>query len=169
MTRNETEPTQDRIVLRSDLAEMSRIFPWVEALASQYKIVENTRFAINICLEEAVSNVIRHGYASQARRFLTVRFKISSEGNLVFTVEDDAPPFNPLQAPALPLVDENGESRIGGHGIRLIRGFADRLEYEPTSMGNRLHIGFSKNVDLLNNELRQVAFQPSRPNSNASD
>ena len=144
MTPNETEPIQDQIVLRSDLSEMSRIFPWVEALASQYEIVESTRFAIDICLEEAVSNVIRHGYAKQARSFLAVRFKVSSEGHLVFTVEDDAPPFNPLQAPALPLVDEHGESRIGGHGIRLIRGFADSLEYEPTSTGNRLHIGFEK-------------------------
>ena len=146
MTRNETEPIQDRIVLSSDLSEMRRVFPWIEALASQYEIAESLQFAINLCLEEAVSNVIRHGYANQVGSFIAVRFMISSEGNLVFTVDDDAPPFNPLEAQALPVLDEQGEIRIGGHGIRLIRGFADMLEYEPTSTGNRLHIAFSKSV-----------------------
>ena len=146
MTKNETERIQDRIVLSSELSQISRIFPWIEALASQYEIVESLQFAINLCLEEAVSNVIRHGYANQAGRFIAVRFMVSSEGNLVFTVDDDAPPFNPLEAPSLPMLDEQGETRIGGHGIRLLRGFADMLEYQPTSTGNRLRIAFSKNV-----------------------
>ncbi|RSL16441.1 serine/threonine-protein kinase RsbW [Edaphobacter aggregans] len=146
MTKSETGRIQDRIVLRSELSEMSRIFPWIEALASEYEIVESLQFAINLCLEEAVSNVIRHGYANQVGSFIAVHFLVSSEGNLVFTVDDDAPPFNPLEAQALPVLDEQGETRIGGHGIRLIRGFADMLEYEPTSTGNRLQIAFSKSV-----------------------
>ena len=144
MTRNETQPIQDRIVLSSDLSEMNRVFPWIDALASQYEIAESIQFAINLCLEEAVSNVIRHGYANQAGRFIAVRFTVSGEGNLVFTIDDEAPPFNPLEAPTLPPFDEQGETRIGGHGVRLILEFADTLEYEPTSTGNRLHIGFSK-------------------------
>src|SRR5579871_1361717 len=146
MTQSETGRIQDRIVLRSELSEMSRIFPWIEALASEYEIVESIQFAINLCLEEAVSNVIRHGYANQTGRFIAVHFTVSGAGNLVFTIDDDAPPFNPLEAPPLPLFDEQGETRIGGHGVRLIREFADTLKYEPTSTGNRLHIGFSKNI-----------------------
>jgi serine/threonine-protein kinase RsbW len=144
MIDNGTEPTLDRIVLQSSLSEMSRIFAWIEALARQYGIVESVQFAINLCMEEAVSNVIRHGYASQSGGSITVCFDVSAEGNFMFTVEDDAPPFNPLEAPVLPTLDEQGEARIGGHGIRLIRGFADTLEYESMPTGNRLHIGFSK-------------------------
>ena len=150
MSRNDKEPIrdriQDRIVLCSSLSEISRVFVWVEALASQYEIVESVQFAIKLCLEEALSNVIRHGYASQAGRSIAVRFSVSGEGNFVFTIEDDAPPFNPLEAPVLPELDEQGEIRIGGHGIRLIRGFADTLEYELTPTGNRLHFGFSNHV-----------------------
>jgi serine/threonine-protein kinase RsbW len=146
MIRNGTEPTQNRIVLQSSLPDMSQIFGWVEALASQYEIVENVQFAINLCLEEAVSNVIRHGYEGHAARCITVSFAVSGEGKFVFTVDDDAPPFNPLEAAELPTLDEQGEARIGGHGIRLIRGFADTLEYEPTPTGNRLRIGFSNNI-----------------------
>jgi len=58
-------------------------------------------------------------------------------------VEDDAAPFNPLEVAALPSIGEQGESRIGGQGIRLLRGFADTIEYEAKPVGNRLRIGFS--------------------------
>jgi len=119
MNRNDKEPIRDRIVLCSSLSEISRVFAWVEALASQYEIVESVQFAMNLCLEEALSNVIRHGYASQTGRSIAVRFAVSGEGNFVFTIEDDAPSFDPLEAPVLREFDEQGEVRIGGHGIRL--------------------------------------------------
>ena len=34
------------------------------------------------------------------------------------------------------------EIRIGGQGLRLLRGFAHTLEYEQTAKGNRLRIEF---------------------------
>ena len=146
MTRNDTGLVPDHIVLRSDLVEMSRLFAWVDALASRYEIAKSTWFAINLCLEEAVSNVIRHGYANQASGSVAVHFVPCRDGNFVFTVEDEGPPFNPLAAPTLPLYEQENEPRIGGHGIRLLSGFADSLEYEPTATGNRLHIRFSKGI-----------------------
>jgi serine/threonine-protein kinase RsbW len=158
MTGNDTEPIQnriqnrvqdriqDRVVLSSSLPEITRVSAWVEALALQYEIAESVQFAINLCLEEALANVIRHGYENQTGRSIAVSFTVSGEGDFVFTIEDDAPPFNPLETPVLPELDEQGELRIGGHGIRLIREFADTLEYEPTPTGNRLHFGFSNKV-----------------------
>jgi anti-sigma regulatory factor (Ser/Thr protein kinase) len=144
MIGNHRESTPDRIVLHSDLSEISRVFRWIEVLASRYEIVESVQFAINLCLEEAVSNVIRHGYAGQPGRPIAVCFSISGEGAYIFTVDDEAPPFNPLETPSLPMLDEQGEARIGGHGILLIRGFADALEYKPVQGGNRLCLVFSK-------------------------
>jgi len=57
-------------------------------------------------------------------------------------VEDDAPHFDPLHLPALPKIDDQSPDRLGGQGIRLMSGFADSLEYEPTATGNRLRLGF---------------------------
>jgi anti-sigma regulatory factor (Ser/Thr protein kinase) len=64
-------------------------------------------------------------------------------GYFVFTVEDDAAPFNPLEIAALPAVHQQDPGQIGGQGIRLLRGFSDMLEYEAKSSGNRLRIGFA--------------------------
>lgn len=134
----------NRIVLRSVLSEIARIPAWVDKLAIHPPINESVQFAINLCLEEAISNVIRHGYASGERDSqVLIEFAEPREGYLVFTVEDGAAPFNPLAAPEMPLLDEQGEISIGGRGIRLMRGFADSLEYERTATGNRLRIGIS--------------------------
>jgi anti-sigma regulatory factor (Ser/Thr protein kinase) len=66
-------------------------------------------------------------------------------GYFVLIVDDEAPRFNPLESPELPLVSpcEDGEVRIGGQGIRLLRQFADTLHYESTPTGNQLRMGFS--------------------------
>jgi anti-sigma regulatory factor (Ser/Thr protein kinase) len=149
MTANDMDLAQnrivplDRLVIGSQLAEMERLPVWVESLAATYGIAENVKFAINLCLEEVVSNSIRHGYSNQQGQFVTVRCAAPRPGYFVFTVEDDAAPFNPLQLAALPTVGEQEQGQVGGQGIRLLRGFADTLEYEPKPGGNRLHIGFS--------------------------
>jgi anti-sigma regulatory factor (Ser/Thr protein kinase) len=138
----------NRIVLRSVLSEIARIPAWVEKLGIHPPINESVQFAINLCLEEAISNVIRHGYASgEADSQVMIDFAEPREGYLVFTIEDGGAPFNPLVAPETPLLDEQGEIAIGGRGIRLMRGFADTLEYERTATGNRLRIGISNERD----------------------
>jgi hypothetical protein len=83
------------------------------------------------------------GNASLIGRSVIVRFTRPREGHFVFVVEDEAPLFNPLDKPELPALNPREEIRIGGQGIRLLRRFADALEYEPMPAGNRLRISFS--------------------------
>lgn len=146
---NEGDPTSDHIVLGANLAEMSRLPEWIAALAVSYSIAEDRRFAIHLCLEEAVSNIIRHGYADgaagrEAVPTVTIACTQNAARELVFTIDDTAAPFNPLTAPEPPLLDADGEIALGGRGLRLLRSFADSLEYERAATGNRLRIGFRK-------------------------
>lgn len=142
LAQNQIVPL-DQLVMGSQLAEMERLPVWIDSLAATYGIADGTKFAINLCLEEVVSNSIRHGYSNQAGQLVTVRCSAPRPGYFVFTVEDDAPPFDPLGLAPLPTVGEQDEGQLGGQGIRLLRGFADTLEYEAKPGGNRLHIGFS--------------------------
>jgi serine/threonine-protein kinase RsbW len=136
-------PGIDRIVLRGALSETSHLSEWVQSLAVRHRIDDQLQFAIHLCLEEVVSNIIRHGYAPDTAEPVTIEFSRPREGQLVFTIEDFAPPFNPLLAPEMPLVDAAGEPAIGGRGIRLLRAFAHTLQHERTAAGNRLRIGFT--------------------------
>ena len=143
MTGKDVSPAPNSITLRGDLSDMRQLPAWVEALASHHGISASLQFAIELCLEEAVSNVIRHGYVQKASLSLIVRFDESQRGRFVFVVEDDAQHFNPLETPEAPPLDRDSKIIVGGHGIRLLREFADTLEYETTPTGNRLRIGFS--------------------------
>jgi anti-sigma regulatory factor (Ser/Thr protein kinase) len=135
--------SDNRLSLRSQLADMAKLPAWIEGLASRHAIPLDLQLAMNLCLEEVLTNVICHGYRSQADRSVVVQFTAPREAYFVFAVEDEAPRFNPLAAPELPAVSAHESGRIGGEGLRLLRRFADKLEYEPTAKGNRLRMVFS--------------------------
>jgi serine/threonine-protein kinase RsbW len=143
MTGDGQDTTGERLNLQSRMSELARISPWVERLASKHTIPESTKFAMNLCLEEVLSNIVLHGYSSEPDHSIAVQFVNPREGNFVFVVEDEAPPFNPVVVPKLPAMGSIEEVQVGGQGIRLLRKFADTLEYQATPAGNRLSIGFS--------------------------
>ena len=152
MTANSTDQTRDQLALRSRLSDLAQLPDWIEALASRYAIPLNVQSAMNLCLEEVISNIILHGYGSEADRSVSVRFAMPQEGYFVFVVDDEGPRFNPLDAPELPALDPRDEVRVGGQGIRLLRRFADTLQYEPTPTGNRLHLAFSSTGSAVRTE-----------------
>lgn len=143
MTGNGKDTTGERLNLPSRISELAQVLPWIERLASRHAIAASTQFAINLCLEEVLSNIIRHGYSGEPDHPITVQFSSPREEYFVFVVEDEAPLFNPMDAPELPARNSLEEIPIGGQGIRLLRRFADALEYEAMPTGNRLSIGFS--------------------------
>jgi serine/threonine-protein kinase RsbW len=143
MTENGTDHIENWLAINSRLTDIEKLSIWIEALALRHAIPPDVQFAIRLCLEEVVSNIIRHGYGDESSRPVLVRFSVPRKEYAVFVVEDEAPRFNPLDAPELPPLSPHEEIRIGGQGLRLLRRFADTLEYEETPSGNRLRLGFS--------------------------
>lgn len=143
MTGNGNNANGERLDLRSRMSELTQVPSWIERLASHHPIPPNTQFAMNLCLEEVLSNIIRHGYVGQPDHPIGVRFAAPRDNYFVLVIEDQAPPFNPVAAPELPPISEREDVSVGGQGIRLLRRFADALEYEVTPTGNRLSIGFA--------------------------
>ena len=102
MTGNGNDTAGERLNLRSRMSELTHLYPWIERLASRLKIPASTQFAMNLCLEEALSNIIRHGYSGKPDHSIAVHFTSPREDYFVFVVEDEAPPFNPVDSPELP-------------------------------------------------------------------
>jgi len=143
MTGTGTHTTEERLTLRSQLSELSQLPAWIARLALEYAIPQDTQFAMNLCLEEVLSNIIRHGYSGSPEHSMSVRFSSPREGQFALVVEDQAPHFNPLELPEPPAIGALDEDRVGGLGIRLLRRFSETLEYQATPSGNRLSMGFS--------------------------
>jgi serine/threonine-protein kinase RsbW len=133
---------EERLVLGINPAEIAQVHPWIERLAAQYAIPDPVQFAAGVCLEEVLSNVLLHGYKDKTGGTVLVLFNTLREGCFVFAVEDEAPHFNPLDLPEIPPLNPDEEMRIGGHGLRFLRTFADELAYEELPAGNRFRMVF---------------------------
>lgn len=145
MTEQKSFEPVHRLTLRSKLSDLELLWPWVEVLAAEYAPRADTLFAIHLCLEEVVSNIIRHGYHGQSGHSIVVNFEAEEVGALIFTVDDRGPAFDPLAHFAISAVPPHGSIDVlqpGGHGLRLLHKFSGSLDYKRLTDGNRLTIRF---------------------------
>jgi serine/threonine-protein kinase RsbW len=130
----------NRLVLRNELPELKRLAAWINAWA-QNELSAQTSFAIQLCLEEAVANIIMHAGASDNRLEIAIELKRTG-GELVARIEDTGSEFDPTQVPALSLAKSVGEAKVDGIGIHLMRTFASNMHYERRDGRNRLTLRF---------------------------
>src|SRR5262245_15444789 len=123
---------------------------WIESIAADLGLTELQVFAMQVCLEELMSNIIRYGGESSApwphinpknpiRIFVTVK---GLADRVRMTVEDNGRPFNVAQAPVKVIDQPLDQVEPGGLGIQLIKSFASSLEYSRTESGNRVTADF---------------------------
>jgi serine/threonine-protein kinase RsbW len=126
-------------VLPNDPSELRPLSRWALEVARGLDLHAGMCHDIDLCLHEAVSNIIRHGGAEP--RQVTVRIE-RAETRILLEVEDDGPSFDPLAEPPPAEARTLAEARTGGYGIPLLRGLARQLRYERVDGRNRLSLLF---------------------------
>ena len=129
-----------RLVLRNDLAELERLAGWVEGW-TQHEVSADLSFALQLCLEEAVANVIMYGGAKDERLEIAVELERNG-GTLVARIEDTGRQFDPTQLPPPLMAKSLAEAKVGDLGIHLVRSFANGMDYEHRDGRNRLTLRF---------------------------
>ena len=135
-----TPPPADathRLRLRNDPRELERLGEWTEALSLAFGLSPEVAFAADLCLQEAVANVIEHGFADGAPHEIGVAATRCGRA-VVLEIEDDGRPFDPLTAPPPVQAARIEDVRIGGLGVHLIRRFASAMRYAREAGRNRL-------------------------------
>ena len=97
---------------------------------------------IQLALEEAITNTIRHGYRGDPGT-ITLHGRVS-EGLLIVEITDNAPPFNPLTMPDPDITSPLEEREVGGLGIYLIRQVTDAVAYRSEQGKNILTVSKRK-------------------------
>jgi len=116
------------------LDEIGPLARGAAAFLESHHVDPDATFAVDLALEELVSNVIKHGYKDGDSHHIGVQLDVGQD-KIILVVEDSGPPFNPLELPE-PDLDKPVEQRpIGGLGVFLVRKTVDRMEYER--LGNR--------------------------------
>jgi serine/threonine-protein kinase RsbW len=132
----------NRLVLRNDLAELNRLPVWIEAWV-QADLPADISFAIQLCLEEAVANIIMHGSPKDNQGEIVIEVERNG-GTLVASIEDTGREFDPSQAPSPLLASSLEEAKVGHFGIHLMRSFAGGMNYERRDGRNRLTLRFEE-------------------------
>jgi len=114
--------------LANDLAGLAGLAERVEGFGAAQGLSANVVNALNVVLDEAVSNAINHGYDAGVRGEIAVRLRRAGDGVLL-EVEDDGRPFDPLQTPPPDLTLPLEQRPIGGLGVHLIRNLMDEVSY----------------------------------------
>jgi serine/threonine-protein kinase RsbW len=125
------------LLLRNHLSEIERMSEAVSAWCHGNAVSAAAEYWVNLALDEIVSNIIRHGWKDDGEHQVHVCIS-RSEDELKVEVEDDATPFNPLEAPAPDIGRPLEDRPVGGLGIYLVRQTMDVLEYRRQDAKNCL-------------------------------
>ena len=125
------------LMLVNQPREIERACTAAEEFAAAQGLSSEVGYALALTLDEAVANVIRHGYEDADEHVIRVRLWLDQD-LLSVQVADDGVAFNPLRAPA-PNLDLPIEQRpVGGLGIHIMRTMMDDLEYTRVNGQNLL-------------------------------
>jgi serine/threonine-protein kinase RsbW len=126
--------------------EVSTASEWLETMARECGLPEKTRFNMQVCLEEVLTNIVKHGGREVQKAFgepLTISVSIAVEGmETLLIIEDEGLPFDVAAAEAHAIDKPLSEVKPGGLGVQLIKSFANEFSYERGGLGNRVTLRF---------------------------
>jgi serine/threonine-protein kinase RsbW len=127
----------DAVRLANCHASLSAANAMLLRYCKRYGIDPTIQQNLLLLLEEALVNIINHGFVDNDPHF--IEFSIHREPpNTVLRFQDDGRPFDPTQQPSPPLGLPAEDTPVGGLGVYLMRRLAARIRYQRSGKYNIL-------------------------------
>ncbi len=101
----------------------------VAKVASRVGFDTDEASKIELAVDEACTNVIKHAYANNSNQMIEVSIKVDQK-KLIIIVADKGKGFNPDKIKLPDLNESIKEGRKGGLGLCLIKTLMDKVEFE---------------------------------------
>lgn len=112
---------------------------WLGAVAEKEGWPEATRFALELSLEEALTNVVSYGFqGTDAAPRIRIECYRLPEDRVAVQLIDNGVPFDPTTIAEPEVPDSIEDAKIGGHGVQLMRHFLETLAYARVGEENHL-------------------------------
>ncbi len=85
-------------------------------------------FEVQLAVDEACTNIIKHGYANEAGTIDIICCMM--DGEFVVVIKDEGKHFDPMSVQPPDLNASLEERQIGGLGVHLIKSMMDEVRYE---------------------------------------
>ncbi len=133
-------PDTAKLILSGKISELDKLHKFVHKFGVKNKIDGKTLFDIELASDEAITNIIKHGFKGKKGR-ITMEITRHS-GKYTVKITDNAPMFN-QSIPTHPNLSSDITKRpIGGLGIYLIHQVMDKVHY--SSSGDKNILVFEK-------------------------
>ncbi len=150
-----------QIAVAPEIADIPRLNQWVEEVLTAEGLAPGPIFNATLAIEEAVMNVIAHGFDGVAPPHRIALSLAVIPGRLRIEVSDNGRAFDPDTAAAPDLTSPLEEREAGGLGLHLIRTMMDRVEYRREAGENRLVL--EKSLPVADAALRHLSVDtPAR-------
>ncbi|MFA5662657.1 ATP-binding protein [Castellaniella sp.] len=121
---------------------VAQALSWLADTAEQGRWSASLTRRLTLCLDEALSNILMHGFkthaATESRR-IHLRILQGADRTAVDII-DNGMPFDPSRIALPPLAGSVDDARQGGHGLRLMRHYLDEIHYEHRDRHNHLRL-----------------------------
>lgn len=122
--------------IRNDPADLAVLREALDRLGEAHSIADRALIALQVALDEIVSNVIKYAWPEGGAHDVQVRLVVTDSG-VEITVADDGLAYDPRRAPAPAPVVPGQRRRPGGVGIHMVRQLVDGFHYERVDGYNR--------------------------------
>jgi len=124
----------------ADLADVGPAIAWADNQLLEAGVAEDVRLDVQVCVEEALANLILHGVAPSDDKRIGIAVSVDGSQASV-RITDACTPFDPTSG-TLPAAPTLNDALLGGHGLRLIRRLTQRLTYASDGTTNELTLVF---------------------------
>lgn len=119
------------------------VMAWLESVGEQHQWPARTLFALTLCADEALTNIASHAHAP-AGESLQVQLLVGYlDGGFALAIADNGAAFDPTAQTSAPLAESLEDAEMGGHGLRLMRHYLQRFEYQRSEARNWLLMGMA--------------------------
>ncbi len=118
-----------QLKLPSQSDNLALIRDMVSKIATQVGFDNDESSKIELAVDEACTNVIRHAYPQSPGQVIDVLIKVDAN-KLMITVSDKGKGFNPDTVKVSDLAESIRAGRRGGLGLRLIKTLMDKVDFQ---------------------------------------
>jgi anti-sigma regulatory factor (Ser/Thr protein kinase) len=126
------------LTMPNDLDEVNNLLKVINVFLEPRHFSASIITAINLVIEESLTNTIQHGYDDENEHLITIKVTLNKD-EVILRFEDDAKEFNPLATPRM----EKSEALLDsakGLGIHLVRNMMNAMAYSRENENNILEI-----------------------------
>lgn len=128
-----------KLVIPARIDFLPQVRSFVDYVGRSYIYTNKDVNATKLAVEEACTNIIRHGYKDHPDGKIRLKALIQKY-RMTIILTDQGHSFDPSTVNSPDLKEYVQKGKIGGLGIMMIRKLMDDMRYVVKSHGNELHL-----------------------------